>query len=83
MNYMQATEVEEFLCTLPDTEAFAGKNLYIWGIGEAANLHQEGLEREKSFNIQGYTVSKGYEISNYTHWGGGKSLVRDCLLLKK
>ena len=67
---MQATELEEFLCALPDPESFAGKNIYVWGIGSLTSLCQEGFEREKSFSVHGYTVSKGYEASNYA-WGGG------------
>ena len=80
---MQATELEEFLCALPDPESFAGKNIYVWGIGSTAGLYQEGFAREKSLNICGYTVSKGYELSDYTYGGGGNSTEGNCLLLKK
>ena len=66
---MQAPQLEEFLCTLPD---ISGKNIYVWGIGDTANLHQESFAREASLNICGYTVSKGYEVSDYTYWGGGQ-----------
>ena len=77
---MQAAELEEFFCALPD---ITGKNIYVWGIGDTANLHQEGFAREKSLNICGYTVSKGYELSDYTYGGGGNSTEGNCLLLKK
>ena len=80
---MQAAELEEFLCTLPDPESFAGKNIYIWGISDLAGLYKEGFAREKSLNICGYTVSKGYELSDYTYGGGGKSTERGYFLLKK
>lgn len=81
MDYMHSQQLEEFLNTLPAPESFAGKNIYVWGIGDTANLYQEGFAREKSLNIYGYTVSKGYEVSNYTH--GGKSTERSYFLLKK
>ena len=80
---MQAAELEEFLCTLPDPSLFLGKNIYVWGIGSFTNVYQEGFAREKSLNICGYTVSKGYEVSNYTHGGGGKSTERKYLFLKR
>ena len=80
---MQAQQLEEFLCALPDPGLFAGKNVYVWGIGDTAILHQEGFAREKSLNICGYTVSKCYEVSNYTHGGGGNSTERSSFLLTK
>lgn len=68
---MQSSQLEKFLRTLPDSDVFAGKNIYIWGIGSLAQLYQEGLAREKHLNVCGYTVSTGYEVSNYTQLGGG------------
>ncbi len=80
---MHASELEEFLSTLPDPESFAGKNIYVWGIGSLTSMYQEGFAREQSLKICGYTVSKGYEVSNYTHRGGGKYTERNYSLLKK
>ena len=60
---MNAQQLEDFLRELPAPENFAGKNIYVWGIGNYAMLNQEGLAREKSLNIRGYTVSEGYEVS--------------------
>lgn len=80
---MRTSELEEFFRMLPDPEMFAGKNIYIWGIGNLASLYQEGLAREKSLNICGYTVSKGYDVSSYTQGGRGNSTERSLSLLKK
>ena len=66
---MNSSQLDDFFRKLPEIDSFIGKNLYIWGIGDAASLYQEGLVREKELNICGYTVSKGYEVSNYTYGG--------------
>ncbi|MBQ7155913.1 MAG: FkbM family methyltransferase [Synergistaceae bacterium] len=57
---MNSSLLEEFFRTLPNPESFAGKNLYVWGISNWSRCYQEGLAREKSLNICGYTVSKNY-----------------------
>ena len=67
MDCMYSQQLEEFLSTLPAPESFLGKNIYVWGIGSFANVYQESFAREKSLNICGYTVSKGYKVSNYTY----------------
>ena len=79
---MHSEQLEQFLSTLPDSDSFAGKNIYVWGIGSLASCCQEGFAREESLNICGYTVSKGYEVSNYA-WGGGGSSVKSSILQKK
>lgn len=67
---MHSSQLEDFLQELPAPDSFTGKNLYVWGIGSAANLYQEAFAREP-LNIFGYSVNEGYEVSQYTQGGGG------------
>ena len=62
---MKASELEEFLASLPEPELYSDKHLYILGTGNTARLYQEGLAREKGIDIYGYSVS------NITGGGGG------------
>lgn len=80
---MKESRLKEFFCSLPDPASFAGKNIYVWGIGSLAALYQESFAREKVFNIVGYTVSDGYRISNFTQGGGGLLSEKNFLPLQK
>lgn len=75
--HMNSSQLEEFFRALPAPESFLGKNIYIWGITNHARCYQEGLAREKSLHICGYTVSENYI------GGGGHFAARRFSPLKK
>lgn len=56
---------EELVSLLSDMPGIKGKNLYIWGTGNTAELYREGLKR---LTDEGFMI-KGYCDNNPDKWG--------------
>lgn len=56
---------EELVSLLSDMPNIKGKNLYIWGTGNTAELYREGLKR---LTDEGFMI-KGYCDNNPDKWG--------------